>query len=257
MARAPRRLPLRITAGFFAFVFWLPSLAVGDLVIGLIPASSESSHAAGNLAYGVIGAVLIAPAFATLTRRPERKIAPLQQIALVIVALACAAVASGSGIGIAGAAVVLVSLLVVVALHPERRDVLQRPRRASAPLLVAGVVAVVPALVYAWKTAANGRADLPPEDSYAYVPTVWSAATAMALATVLVALLTAIRSPGWQVSATCAGVAAFLFGIAAIINPHIAASGGRIWGAAAIAWSLAWGLITVRESRAEEKGERR
>lgn len=115
MARAPRHLPLRITAGFFAFVFWLPSLAVGDLVIGLIPDSSASSHAAGNLAYGVIGAVLIAPAFATLTRRPERKIAPLQQIALVVVALACAAVGSGSGIGIAGAAVVLVSLLVVVA----------------------------------------------------------------------------------------------------------------------------------------------
>jgi len=122
-------LPLRISAGFFAFVFWLPSLAVGDLVIGLLPASSASSHAAGNLAYGVVGAVLIAPAFATLTRGPERKIAPLQQIALVVVALACAAVASDSAIGIAGAAVVLVPLLVVVALHPGRRDVLRRPRR--------------------------------------------------------------------------------------------------------------------------------
>ena len=41
-----------------------------------------------------------------------------------------------------------------------------------APLLGLGVLAVVPALAYAWKTAANGRADLPPEDSYAYVPTV-------------------------------------------------------------------------------------
>jgi len=233
-------LPLRISAGFFAFVFWLPSLAVGDLVIGLLPASSASSHAAGNLAYGVVGAVLIAPAFATLTRRPERKIASLQQIALVVVALACAAVASGSGIGLAGAAVALVPLLVVLALHPGRRDVFRLPCRPSAPLLGLGVLAVVPALAYAWKTASNGRADLPPEDSYAYVPTVWSAATAMALAVILVASLAGLRPPGWRVSATCSGTAAFLFGIASIINPHIAASGGRGWGAAAITWSLAW-----------------
>ena len=78
----------------------------------------------------------------------------------------------------------------------------------------------------------------------------------MALAVILVASLAGLRPPGWRVSATCTGTAAFLFGIASIINPHIAASGGRGWGAAAITWSVAWGVMTVRESRAEEKRKR-
>jgi hypothetical protein len=158
----------------------LPSLALADLVLGLMPASSASSHAAGNPAYGIIGAVLIAPALAAQVRAPDPKVAPLQQIALVALALACAAVASGAYIGIAGAAIVLVSLVVVLALHPGRRDALRLPRRPSAPLLAAA--------------------------------------------------------------------AAFLFGVASLVNPDVAASGGRGWGAAAVVWSAAWLATTVRES---------
>jgi hypothetical protein len=136
----------------------------------------------------------------------------------------------------------------VLALHPGRRDALRLPRRPSAPLLVVALAAALPVLAYAWDMASNGRAELPPEDSYAYVPTVWSAAAAMALATVLVAWLAALRPSVWQVPATCAAGAAFLFGIASIINPDIAASGGRGWGAAAVVWSAAWLATTVRES---------
>ncbi len=251
MARGARRLPLRIAAGFFAFVFWLPSLALTDLVLGLLPASSASSHAAGNLAYGIIGAVLMAPALAAQVRAPDPKVAPLQQIALVALALAGAAVASGAYSGIAGAAIVLVPLVVVLALHPGRREVFRPLRRPSAPLLVVALAAALPALGYAGEMASNGRAELPPEDSYAYVPTVWSAAAAMALATVLVAVLAALRPSGWQVPATCVAAAAFLFGVASIVNPDIAASGGRGWGAAAVVWSVAWLATTVRESASD------
>jgi len=232
-------------------VFWLPSLALTDLVLGLIPDSSASSSAAGNVAYGVIGAVLIAPALASQVRRPERKIAPLQQIALVTLALACAAVASGEPVGVAGAVVVLIPLVVLLALHPDRRDVLRRPRWPSVPLLALALAAVVPALVYVWEVASNGRADLPPEDSFAYVPSLWSAAAGMALGTILVAVLAALRPPGWPVSAGCVAVAALLFGIASNINPDIAASGGRGWGSAAIGWSLVWVAAVARERASE------
>jgi hypothetical protein len=249
--RTRRRLPLRIAAGFFAFVFWVPSLALTDLVLGLIPDSSVSSHAAGNLAYGVIGAVLIAPALASQVRRPHRKIAPLQQVALVAVALACSGPASGEPVGVAGAALVLIPLVVLLSLHPDRRDVLRRPRRPSVPLLALALAAAVPALVYAWEVTANGRADLPPEDSFAFVPSLWSAAAGMALGTILVALLAALRPPGWPVSAGCVAVAALLFGIASSINPDIAASGGRGWGAAAIVWSVAWLAAAARERESE------
>jgi hypothetical protein len=244
-----RPLPLRLAAAFFAFVFWVPSLAVADLVLGLIPARSESSHAAGNLAYGIIGSVLVAPAFASQVRRPERKTAPLQQIALVGLALSLAAVASGAYVGIAGAAVVLVPLVVVLALHPARRQVLRGPRRPSLALVALALAALVPALAYALEMAANGRANLPPEDSYAYVPTVWSATAAMAFATVLIGFLAALRPSGWPIPAASVAVAALLFGTASIINPDIPASGGRGWGAAAILWSIAWVAAATRERK--------
>jgi hypothetical protein len=240
MARRTRLLLLRITAGFFAFVFWLPSLALVDLVVGLLPAEAETSSAAGNLGYGVVGAVLIAPALASQVRRPERKIAPLQQIALVAGVLACAALASGEPVGVAGAGVVLVPLTILLALHPSRRSVLRRPRRPSVPLLALALTAAVPALVYTWSMSSNGRADLPPEDSFALVPSLWSAAAAMALGTIVVGMLAAFRPPGWPLSASCVAAAALLFGIASNINPDVAASGGRAWGAAAIAWSITW-----------------
>lgn len=69
----------------------------------------------------------------------------------------------------------------------------------------------------------------------------------MALGTILVAVLAALRPPGWPVSAGCVAVAALLFGIASNINPDIAASGGRGWGAAAIVWSVAWLAAAARE----------
>lgn len=166
---------------------------------------------------------------------------------MVAVALACVALASGEPVGFAGAVVVLVPLVVLLALHPDRRDVFRRPRRPSVPLLALALAAAVPALVYVWEVASNGRADLPPEDSFAFVPSLWSAAAGMALGTILVAVLAALRLPGWPVSAGCVAVAALLFGIASNINPDIAASGGRGWGAAAIVWSVAWLAAAARE----------
>ena len=192
---------------------------------------------------------MIAPALASQTRRPEQKIAPLQQVALVAVALAGAAVATGEDVGLLGAVVVLVPLLVVLALHPGRRDLLRCPRRPSFPLLVIALAGVVPVVVYASKMASNGRADRPPEDSFAYVPTLWSAATAMAVAIVLVSLLAAFRPDGWAVPAACAAVSAFLFGVASIINADVAASGGRGWGSAAVVWALAYLAAAGREWR--------
>lgn len=113
------------------------------------------------------------------------------------------------------------------------------------------LAAAAPAAAYAWETASNGRADLPPTESFAFVPSLWSAAAAMALATVLIALLAAFRPPGFRVPATCAAVAASLFGVASIINPDIAARGGRGWGATAIVWSLVWFAAAARERASE------
>ena len=45
-----------------------------------------------------------------------------------------------------------------------------------------------------------------------------------------------------------------VFGIGSVLNPDIPASGGGGWGAAAIAWSLAWAATSLRErSRRRER----
>ena len=244
---------LRILGGLFAFVFWVPSLALVDLAAGLLPEGSDatSSHSFGNLGYGVIGSVFVAPAFACHVRRSHLKVASLQQLAVVSLALAVAALASGALVGVLGAVLVLVPLVVVFALHPRRRDALRLPdrRRASRPLLALVLIAFVPAAVYASAVASNGRANIPPDAaaSYAYVPTLWSATVAMTVATILVAFAAASRPSGWPFSAACIAVAAFLFGIASTVNPEVPASPGRAWGAAAILWSFVWSATAVHE----------
>jgi hypothetical protein len=252
MAGRFRRWAFRFTTAFLAFVFCIPSLALTDLVVGLLPAGSGSPSERpanmGDLGYGVIGVIFIAVAFASQVRQPERKVAPLQHIVVVILALAVSAVVSRAYIGVAGAAVLLIPLVVVVSLHPTPRNVVKPRARPSRLLFFLALGISMPSTVYAWAMAANGRANLPPENSFAYVPSLWSAVTAMALATTLVAFHASLRLPGWRISAACVAVATFLFGSASIINSNIPASSGKGWGVAAIIWSLAWAASTWRES---------
>lgn len=244
-----RLLPVRIAGGLFAFLFWLPSLALADLLFGLLPADPPStSHAFGDVGYGIVGAVLVAPAFASQVLRHPHAAAPLQQLAVVVLALGAAAVATGENVGLLGAAVVSIPLLVVAALHPARREALRLPSRPSRPLLALATIAAPPALGYAWAATADGRAGAPPESSYAYIPSTWAAVTAMTLAVVMLGVLAAFRPTGWRLTSWSVGVAAFLFGIASLVNRDVPASGGQWWGAAAVLWSFAW-LAASRDTR--------
>ena len=251
MAGRWRRHTFYVASGTCALVFGVLSLALLDLVSGLVPAGDDpaTSTAMGDMAFGVIGVVLIAPAFASQLRRGVGP-AAMHQVAVVVVALAIASVWCGEVAGVLGAAAVLLAWLVVCALHPDRGTLLRRPRQLSPsrPMLgLAGVLAVT-AWRYASVLAARGRAELPPEDSFAFVPTLWSALVAMVIATSLLAALAASRMSGWAVPAWCVAVAVSLFGLASVVNPDVPASGGRGWGLAAIVWSGVWSLA-VRGSR--------
>ena len=243
-----RRLVLAVVAAACAVAFGVLSLAPLDLVSGLLPAGGEpaTSSSAGDVAFGVLGLVLLAPGFASQVRGPGAP-AGLHQVAVVVAALAVASLWSGEPSGVLGAAAVLLALLVVRALHPDRRAVV--PRSDPSPVLLGLALALsVPAWSYAGVLAGRGRADLPPEDSFAFVPSLWSAAVALLLATSLLALLAASRGSGWTVTAGCVALAVLLSGVASTVNPDVPASAGRGWGGAAIVWSLAW-FAAVRSSR--------
>ena len=245
------RRAVQIVGPFLALLIWLPALSLADLVFGLIPTSEADAIAVGDVGYGIAVGALVGVPLASQVHAPERKIAPLQQIPLVALALAFAAAATGEPIGVLGGAILLVPLLIVLALHPRRRDVFRRPRSASGRLLGLAVVAAAPAVAYVWTTAADERAGRLPESSYSVIPSLGAAASGAALATVLVALLAALRPQGWFVTAASAGAAAFLLGLVFVVNAAAPASAGRWWGAATVAWALAWIASSVRERRRE------
>ena len=246
MAGRLRRYAFYIVSGTCALLFGVLSLAPLDLVFGFVPAGGDpsTSNAMGGVAFGVIGVVLIAPAFASQLRRNVGP-AAMHQVAVVIVALAVASVWSGEMTGVLGAAAVLLAWLLVYALHPDRGALLRRPRRVSPsrPMLGLAAVMAAPAWWYASVLAARGRAELPPEDSYAFVPSLWSAVVTMLVATSLIAVLAASGERGWAVPAWCVTVAVLLFGLASVVNPDVPASGGRGWGLIAILWSVVWALV--------------
>jgi hypothetical protein len=240
---------VRWAAGFFGFVFCVLSLALLDLVTGVLPAGdpSSSTSSMSNAAFGVLGLVLIGCAFANLVRRNSDATASLAQVAVVVLALIGGSLLAGAPIGVVGAAAVLVPLAVVWALHPDRRKPFRRDswRFGGLWMLGCALVLVVPAWVYAAVEAAHGRAGMPPENSFAFIPSHWSAMTAALLATGLVALVAVGRGGGWNVSAVSPAVAVLVFAVASVVNPDVPSSGGRVWGAAAFLWVGVW-LVAVR-----------
>jgi hypothetical protein len=240
-------------------MFGVLSLAPLDLVSGLLPAGRDArtSTSAGDVAFGVLGLVLLAPGFASQVRRPVA--AGLHQVVVVALAIVVGSVWSGEPSGALGAAAVLLAFAVMWLLHPDRRAVVPRPSRwATSPvLIVLALLLAVPAWSYAGVLASRGRADLPPEDSFAFVPSLWSAVVAALVATSVLAMLAASRESGWAVPAGCVAVTALLLGAGWTINPDVAASGGRGWGVVVMVWSVAWLWAARSTSRSRQPASRR
>ncbi|MCA1726496.1 MAG: hypothetical protein LC722_02225 [Actinobacteria bacterium] len=62
----------------------------------------------------------------------------------------------------------------------------------------------------------------------------WAAMATMAVALVLVALLSSLRMPGWRLSARCAAIGTMVFGLASVVYPNYPGSAGDVWGIAAL-----------------------
>jgi hypothetical protein len=235
----------------FAFAFCVPSLALLDLVSGFLPAGDDatSSTAMSNVAFGVLGVVLISPAFARLVRNGPDVPVAMTQLAAVVLALIAASVWSGEAVGVSGALVVLVPLGIVWAMHPARWSPFRRDVwTVRGPwMLGCAVVLLVSTWAYAGLMAAHGRAAIPPENSFAFVPSHWAAMTAALVAMGRVALSAAAHGGGWTVSTVCVAVAVALFGLASVVNPEVPSSGGRVWGVAALAWAGLW-LVAARRA---------
>jgi hypothetical protein len=110
---------------------------------------------------------------------------------------------------------------------------------------------VVPlGLVYASRMASAQRRDLPPADAVSNGLHHWTVLAALALVVALLALLAALRTPGWRIPAVGAAAASGAWAVSCLLVPSQAAgSAGHHWAWAVLVWGAAILAATLRPSR--------
>lgn len=239
MARMSRTTWLKGTALVVALASLTINFGLIDLVDGFTGYVDQARNQVLDVGWGVVFGVVLPLGLLTQLRRPERRIAGIQQTAVVASALALAGAAGQKGGYLALAGGIAVASAVLLALHPARRTFLARGRHPEPTMLALAAVAAGPALVYARRMASAQRRDLPPADAVSNGLHHWTVMTALALLVLLLMLLAAARTSGWRIPALSASVAAGAWAISCLLAPASAAgSEGHAWAWAALAWAF-------------------
>ncbi len=240
MARATRTTGLKAVALVVAFASLTINFGLIDFVDGFTGYVDQARNQVLDVGWGAVFGVILPLGLLSQLRRPETRIAGIQQTALVAAAIAIAGVAGQAERYLALAGGIAVASAVLLALHPARQTFLARGRRLEPRMLALAAVAAGPALVYAWRMASAQRQDLPPADAVSNGLHHWTVMTALALLVVLLVLLAAARTSGWRIPALSASIAAGAWAISCLLAPSSAAgSEGHAWAWAALAWAVA------------------
>jgi len=240
MARISRTTWLKVAALVVAFASLTINFGLIDLVDGFTGYVDQARNQVLDVGWGAVFGLILPLGLLAQLRAPERRIAGIQQTAVVAFALALAGAAGQKGWYVALAAGIAVASAVLVALHPTRRTFLARGRCVEPTMLALAAVAAVPALVYAARTASAQRRDLPPADAVSNGLHHWTVMTALALLVPGLVLLAAARTSGWRVPAVSASIAAAAWAISCLRAPPSAAgSEGHAWAWAALVWAVA------------------
>jgi hypothetical protein len=239
MARIGRTTWLKAVALFVALASLTINFGLIDLVDGFTGYVDQARNQILDVGWGAVFGVILPLGLLTQLRRPERRIAGIQQTAVVASALALAGAAGQKGWYLALAGGVAVASAVLLALHPARQTFLARGRHPEPTMLALAAVAAVPALVYAWRMASAQRRDLPPADAVSNGLHHWTVMTALALLVLLLMLLAAARTSGWRIPAISASTAAGAWAISCLLAPTSAVgSAGHRWAWAALVWAV-------------------
>jgi hypothetical protein len=202
--------------------------------------------------WGLVFGVILPIGLLAQLRRPERRIAGIQQTGMVGLALAVAAVLGAAWSYLALAAGIAAACAVLLALHPARPTFLARGRRLEPAMLALAAVGAAPALVYAWRMASAQRRDLPPADAVSNGLHHWTVMAALGLLVLLLVLLAALRTSGWRIPALSASIAAGGWAISCLLAPPSAAgSEGHAWAWGTLAWAVVALAAAVRPQRRE------
>jgi hypothetical protein len=239
MERLTRTTWLKAVALLVALASLTINFGLIDLIDGYTGYIDQARNQVLDAGCGLVFGVILPLGLLAQLRRPERRIAGIQQTAVVALGLAVAGVAGEEwrygalAAGLAGVGAVL------VAFHPARATFLARGQHLDVVMLALVAVAAVPSLVYAWRMASAQRRDLPPADAVSNGLHHWPVMTALALLVPLLVLLAALRTLGWRIPAISASVAAGGWAISCLLAPESAAgSEGHAWAWAVIGWAV-------------------
>ena len=239
MARSTRTTWLKAVALVVALASLTINFGLIDLIDGYTGYIDQARNQVLDAGWGLVFGVILPLGLLAQLRRPERRIAGIQQTAVVALALAMAGVAGEAWRYVALAAGVAGVGAVLVALHPARATFLARGQHLDVVMLALAAVAAVPSLGYAWRMASAQRHDLPPADAVSNGLHHWSVMTALALLVPLLVLLSALRTMGWRIPAISASIAAGGWAISCLLAPESAAgSEGHAWGWAVLGWAV-------------------
>ena len=200
-----------------------------DLIDGFTGYVDQARNQALYVGWGAMFGVIRLKGLLAQLRRPERRIAGIQQTALVAVALALAGAAGEAWWYLVLAGGVAVAFALLVASHPAWETLFARGRLEPA-MLVLAVVAAVPILVYG--RMAHGP-NIPARISTLLVSMKlhhWTVMGALALAVLLLILLVALGTSGAGIPAISASIAAGAWAISCLLAPTAAAgSEGHAW----------------------------
>src|SRR4051812_613333 len=198
MARIPRNGWLKAVSLVVAVASLTINFGLIDLIDGFTGYVDQERNQILDVGWGAVFGLVLPLGLLAQLRRPERRIAGIQQAAVVASALALAGAAGGQWRYLSLAAGIACGCALLLALHPARRTFLERGQRVEPTMLGLAAVAAIPSVVYARRMASAARRDLPPDDAVSNGLHHWTVMAALAVVVLLLVLLAVLRTSGWR-----------------------------------------------------------
>jgi len=270
-----RRIFFYVFLVLFSLMHVVFNLMAGA-VVGWFAEEGAISHRVHLIVFGWVFVLGFVGLVAHL-RRPERRVAEMYQV-LIALGLIVATTLFVDRLVDPVVISFLVLPLLLVALHPNRANLLHPITNLSNTLVALALVAAIPLVVDAFvqvrigldasrvapqilddidenlsddefekefNAAARRATDSPEEAEQVVHYGHWSAMGAFNLIIAGLALVASLRPQGWRLPAWCAGLSAVLFGVASLANQGDASALNGYWSVLAIAWGI--GFVVVSE----------
>lgn len=239
-----RRVAFATWASVLSAAVGIGFFGVTSLVLAWF-GGDDPAIAVTELGYGALLGIIITTGTLVQVRAPQHKIAGVQQAMLGCLALLLSAPLASDKQNLAPGLVLLAAIGILIGLHPARGEVARPGSGFSVPVASITVLGAIPLVGYAVAMADQAQELVGPPHHVQRLS--WMAALAIAI--VLIGLLSAFRTSGWLITARSAGAAAAVLGLGSVAFPTDMGSAGRGWGAVAVASGALFIVVAELEDR--------